>query len=74
MFKDGLLFLLLFILGVTYGILVALDYKIDSDRDEVLEAKCKKCICYDGCPRRGRDYNCHDYMTEEMLQKRGIEK
>lgn len=62
------------VLGIVYAVICFIDDKIDTDYDEVTEAKCKKCIHYDGCRRHGCDYNCKDYCTEEMLCGKGLNK
>lgn len=74
MIDAGGCLVILVLLGIIYAIIILVEEKVDGDYDDVLEAKCKNCICYDACPRHGRDYNCRDYMTEEMLRKRGGHK
>lgn len=71
MIDAGGCLILLLILGIVYAVIIAIEEKVDSDFDEVTEAKCKKCLMYDACPRHGRDYNCRDYMTDEILRKKG---
>lgn len=74
MIDVGGCLVILVILGIIYAIIVTIEEKLDDDYDDVLETKCKNCICYNICSRHGRDCNCKDYMTEEMLQKRGGHK
>lgn len=69
---SGFCIVILIILGIIYGVVVAYDSYIDDEFDPVTEAKCKKCILYDMCRKHGLDYNCKEYMTEEMLQKKGL--
>lgn len=66
--------ILMIILGIAYAVIVTVEALIDEEFDPVIEAKCKKCICYDMCKKHGCDYNCKDYMTEEMLQSIGMNK
>lgn len=70
----GFAIVILVILGIIYAMIVTIEAKAEDDFDPVIEAKCKKCICYDMCHKHGTDYECRDYMTEEMLQKRGMIK
>ena len=43
------------------------------DFDPVCEQKCRQCICYGMCKEHGCHYECPDYMTEEMLRRKGME-
>lgn len=70
----GFAIVILVILGIIYALIVTIEAKAEDDFDPVIEAKCKKCICHDMCHKHGTDYECRDYMTEEMLQKRGMIK
>lgn len=70
----GFAIVILVILGIIYALIVTFEAKAEDDFDPVIEAKCKKCICYEMCRKHGTDYECRDYMTEEMLQKRGMIK
>ena len=63
---------ILIILGVGYVLLEIFDAIIMDDFDPVCEEKCKKCINYKYCRRHGCDYECVDYMTEEMLRGKGL--
>ena len=71
---TGLALILFVILGIIYAFVVIFESKAEDDFDPVIEAKCKKCICHDICSKHGTDYECKDYMTEEMLQKKGMIK
>ena len=71
---GGICLVILVILGIIYGLVVFFESIIDDDFDPVVEARCKKCICYDICRKHGCNYDCKDYMTEEMLQKKGMKK
>ena len=63
---------ILFVLAVIYGLILVFEEKTEGDYDEILEAHCKKCINYSVCQHH--DYNCKEYMTEEMLRKKGVGK
>lgn len=69
---TGLCIVILILLVVGYVILEIFDAIIMDDYDPICEAKCKKCINYKVCRRHGCDYNCIDYMTEEMLRGKGL--
>ena len=47
---------------------------VNDDFDPVVERKCKNCICYPVCLHHGRNYECKDFITEDMLRKRGIDR
>lgn len=64
--------LILIVLGIGYVIIEIIDSIIMDDFDPVCEEKCKKCINYKVCRRHGCDYECRDYMTEEMLRRKGL--
>ena len=69
--ETGCLIILLF-LGLVYiGILIWEDIHND-EFDEIIEARCKRCVYKNDCERRGRDYNCDRYTTEEMLRRKGL--
>ncbi len=72
--EKGLMMLIIIgIVSVVAFIVVSFFEAIFSNEfDPVCEAKCKKCICYDVCLHHGRKYGCEDYMTEEMLRKKGM--
>lgn len=63
---------ILIVLGVGYVLLEIFNAIIMDDFDPVCEEKCKKCINYKVCRRHGCDYDCIDYMTEEMLRRKGL--
>lgn len=71
---GGICLVILVFLGIIYAFIVAFEEYVDGDFDPVIEARCKKCIMYDVCRKHGTDYNCKDYMTEEMLQKKCMNK
>lgn len=62
------------ILGVVFAFLQIVEAKIEDDFDPVCEEKCKRCICYDICRKHGTDYECKDYMTDDMLKRKGVDK
>lgn len=70
---DAWLLVALAVLAIIYGIIIEFENKEDGI-DPILEAKCKECICYEGCHHHGRKYGCKEYMTEEMLKRKGVEK
>lgn len=70
----GFAIVILVILGIIYAFIVTIEAKAEDDFDPVIEAKCKKCICHDICSKHGTIYDCQDYMTEEMLRKKGLMK
>lgn len=72
MIDAGGCLILLIILGIIYAIIVTVEEKIDNDYDEVLEAKCKKCVNYNMCSRHGRDYMCDCYYPNDI--ERGDQK
>lgn len=63
---------ILIVLGVGYVLLEIFNAIIMDEFDPVCEEKCKKCINYNVCRRHGCDYECVDYMTEEMLRRKGL--
>lgn len=63
---------ILIVLGVGYVLLEIFNAIIMDDFDPVCEEKCKKCINYKVCRRHGCDYDCIDYMTEEILRRKGL--
>ena len=68
MVEVGVL-VILFVASIAYALILVLEEKVEGDYDEVLEAHCKKCINYSVCSHH--DYNCKEYMTEEMLRSKG---
>lgn len=70
----GFAIVIFVILGIIYAFVVTIEAKAEDDFDPVIESKCKKCICYEMCRKHGTDYECKDYMTEEMLKKKGMIK
>lgn len=73
--KGMTMLLLLGILAIVgYVILVVFEAITTDEFDPVCEQKCKDCICYDVCKRHGCDYDCQDYMTEEMLKQKGLSR
>lgn len=71
---GSLCIIIIIVLGIGYVLLEIFNAIIMDEFDPVCEAKCKKCINYKCCRRHGCDYECQDYMTEEMLQKKCITK
>ena len=69
--------MMIFVLGVIaiigFVILSVVESILYDEFDPVCEEKCKKCICYDMCRNHGCIYECKDYMTEEMLRRKGME-
>jgi hypothetical protein len=57
---------------IAYVVITILESIFTNDFDPVCEKKCKDCICYNMCRDHGCVYDCPDYMTEEMLQKKGF--
>lgn len=70
---DAWLLVLLAVLALIYGIIIEFEDQEDGI-DPIIEAKCKECISYDVCQHHGRKYGCKDYMTEEMLKRKGVGK
>ena len=68
MVEAGVL-VILFVASIAYALILVLEERVEGDYDEVLEAHCKKCINYSVCQHH--DYNCKEYMTEEMLRSKG---
>lgn len=67
--------LILGIVGlVGYCIICFVEAMMMDEFDPVCEQKCRSCICYNMCKEHGCHYDCKDYMTEEMLQKKGMSK
>lgn len=70
---DAWLLVALAVLAVIYGIIIEFENQEDGI-DPIIEAKCKECISYEGCQNHGRKYGCKEYMTEEMLKRKGVGK
>ena len=67
---DGLIVILLVVLGIIYAVICMYEEKVDSDFDEIIESRCKKCVNYNTCSRHGRDYMCDCYYDKEKGVKR----
>lgn len=71
--KGLMMLIIIGIVSVVGFVLISIFEAIVYDEyDPVCEEKCKKCICYSMCRNHGCMYECPDYMTEEMLQKKGM--
>ena len=72
--KGLMMLLVIGIIGAVGFVLLNIAEAIMFDEfDPVCEEKCKKCICYEMCRNHGCIYDCRDYMTEEMLRRKGME-
>lgn len=73
---QGLMLLVVIGIGavIAFIVLSVFEAMVNDDFDPVIEAKCKNCVCYSVCLHHGRDYECRDYMTDDMLRQKGLKK